>query len=309
MKKNIIKLTKGVITISISVAMISLASCNKKEEEITQKPSVENTQEPKNETPETPNAETLNPLVKELDIVLVEGGTFLMGSSTKDKQSQGDEKPQHNVTLSDFKASKYEITNAQYAKFLTAKGNQTEDRKKWYQGRDIEQKGDVFTPKDGMENHPVVRVSWYGAKAYAEWLGGKLPTEAEFEYILRGGNKRVNQDGIFADEDGIGDNIGDYAWYRANSGGRLHPVGEKKPNELGLYDVNGNVWEWTADWYGYYPSTDQTNPTGPERGTYRVRRGASFSCLHDKCRIANRGTYIARDGQANIGFRVVFPAK
>ncbi|MFK8303009.1 formylglycine-generating enzyme family protein [Capnocytophaga stomatis] len=309
MKKNIIKLTKGVITISISVAMISLASCNKKEEEITQKPSVENTQEPKNETPEIPNAETLNPLLKELDVVLVEGGTFLMGSSTKDKQSQWDERPQHNVTLSDFKVSKYEITNAQYAKFLTAKGNQTEDRKKWYQGRDIEQKGEVFIPKAGMENHPVVRVSWYGAKAYAEWLGGKLPTEAEFEYILRGGNKRVNQDGIFADEDGIGDNIGDYAWYRANSGGRLHPVGEKKPNELGLYDVNGNVWEWTADWYGYYPSTDQTNPTGPERGTYRVRRGASFSCLHDKCRIANRGTYIARDGQANIGFRVVFPAK
>ncbi|CEN35686.1 formylglycine-generating enzyme family protein [Capnocytophaga cynodegmi] len=308
MKKNIVKLTKSILATTISVVTISLVSCNKKDEEITQKP-IGGVQERKTEAPQTPNTETLNPFLKELDAVFVEGGSFIMGSPTKDKESQWDERPQHKVTVSDFKVSKYEITNAQYAKFLTAKGNQTEDKKKWYQGKDIKQEGDTFVVTAGKENHPVILVSWYGAKAYAEWVGGKLPTEAEFEYILRGGSKKVNQDGIFADEDGSGDNIGDYAWYRANSGGVLHPVGEKKANELGLHDVNGNVWEWTADWYGSYSSADQTNPTGPENGTYRVRRGASYTCLKDKCRIANRGTYIARDGQGNIGFRVAFPAK
>lgn len=308
MKKNIVKLTKSILATTISVVTISLVSCNKKDEKITQKP-IEGVQEPKTETPQTPSTETLNPFLKELEVVFVEGGSFIMGSSTEDKESQWNERPQHKVTVSDFKVSKYEITNAQYAKFLTAKGNQTEDRKKWYQGRDIKQEGDIFIVTAGKENHPVVLVSWYGAKAYAEWVGGKLPTEAEFEYILRGGNKKVNQNGIFADEDGSGDNIDDYAWYRANSGGVLHPVGEKKANELGLHDVNGNVWEWTADWYGHYSSAEQTNPTGPERGNYRVRRGASYTCLKDKCRIANRGTYIARDGQGNIGFRVAFPAK
>ncbi|MFK8265058.1 formylglycine-generating enzyme family protein [Capnocytophaga cynodegmi] len=309
MKRNIVKLTKSTLATIISALTILLVSCNKKDEEITQKSLQEGVQEPKTETPQIPNTEVPNPFLKELEAVFIEGGSFIMGSPTKDKESQGDERPQHKVTVSDFKVSKYEITNSQYAKFLTAKGNQIEDKKKWYQGRDIKQEGDSFVVTAGKENHPVVFVSWYGAKAYAEWVGGKLPTEAEFEYILRGGNKKVNQDGIFADEDGSGDDIGDYAWYRANSGGRLHPVGEKKANELGLHDVNGNVWEWTADWYGHYSGDDQTNPTGPERGTYRVRRGASYTCLKDKCRIANRGAYVARGGQGNIGFRVAFPAK
>lgn len=297
------KFFKGITVVSMSIAMISLTGCSKnKEEETFKKPAIETSKE-EEVVPESSES------IEDLELVLVEGGSFLMGSSYADKESQGDERPQHRVTLSDFKVSKYEITNAQYAKFLTAKGNEVEDRRKWYQGKDIEQNGNVFTPKAGKENYPVVFVSWYGANAYAKWAGGKLPTEAEFEYILRGGNKKVNQDGIFADEDGSGKNIDDYAWYRKNSGGKSHPVGQKKPNELGLYDVNGNVWEWTADWYGYYSNADQVDPTGAEQGTYRVRRGASFSCSHDKCRIANRGTYISRDGQVNIGFRVVFPAK
>ncbi len=255
------------------------------------------------------------PTPEELGVKLIEGGTFIMGSAETDSNAQSDERPQHKVTVSSFRTNIYEITNAQYAVFLTAKGNQSEDSKKWYQGSDIEQQGTTFVPKSGRENYPVVNVSWYGAKAYAEWAGGKLPTEAEFEYLLREGNVIKNEDGtvgnqgIFADDDGSGATIGDYAWYGANSGNQLHPVGQKKPNKLGLYDVNGNAWEWTNDWYAPYSSNDQTNPTGAASGAFRVRRGASFSCTHDKTRIANRGTYTARDGQPNVTFRVVFPAK
>ncbi len=289
---------KKLTVLTMAMTMFSAISCSKSDSGATEQTTV---------------AEQPNP--EELGLKLIEGGTFIMGSSTSDLDAQYDERPQHKVTVSSFKTNIYEVTNTQYAKFLTAKGNQTEDNKKWYQGSDIEQQGSTFVVKSGRENYPVVNVSWYGAKAYAEWVGGKLPTEAEFEYLLREGNSITNGDGtvgnqgVFADDDGTGTNIGEYAWYGANSGNQLHPVGQKKPNKLGLYDINGNAWEWTADWYAPYSSADQTNPTGAKEGTFRVRRGASFSCTHDKTRIANRGTYTARDGQPNVTFRVVFPVK
>ena len=295
---------KGVAMLLV-VAGTTLVGCSKNEEGVgvTEKPS--NVIE--EQMPEVPKPNT------DENFVFVEGGTFHMGSPAG--KGEWDERSQHKVTVSDFKISKYEITNAEYSKFLTARGNQVEDKKKWYQGNDIEQQGKTFVPKAGKENYPVVFVSWYGAKAYAEWLEGRLPTEAETEYALRGGNTTKNEDGTvgimgdYADDDGSGQTMGDYAWYSGNSGGVLHPVGEKKPNKLGLHDINGNVWEWTSDWYGRYLGTEQENPIGPTEGVYRVRRGASFSCTFDKCRVANRGTYISRDGQGNIGFRVVLPVK
>lgn len=289
--------------LAMSMGVFSVTSCSKS--------SDDNNEYKKNEYKKI--VEIKVPTPEQLGVKLIEGGTFLMGSDTTDLEAQSDEFPQHKVTISSFKTNIYEITNAQYAKFLTAKGNQVEDKKAWYQGADITQQENVFVVKSGRENYPVVNVSWYGAKAYAEWVGGRLPTEAEFEYLLRGGNTTKNEDGtvgnqgIFADDDGTGANIADYAWYSLNSGNQLHPVGQKKPNKLGLYDINGNAWEWTSDWAGKYSSEDQTNPTGPESGMYRIRRGASFSCTHDKTRIANRGTYTARDGQSNATFRVVFP--
>lgn len=304
MNKKIKTISHGLLNIAIGAVIVSastfsITSCSKSSDSSDESKKIVQVKVP---TPE------------ELGVKLIEGGTFLMGSATTDLDAQSDERPQHKVTVSSFRTNIYEITNAQYAVFLTAKGNQSEDSKKWYQGSDIEQQGTTFVPKSGRENYPVVNVSWYGAKAYAEWAGGKLPTEAEFEYLLREGNVIKNEDGtvgnqgIFADDDGTGANIGDYAWYSLNSGNQLHPVGQKKPNKLGLYDVNGNAWEWTNDWYASYSGDDQTNPTGAASGAFRVRRGASFSCTHDKTRIANRGTYTARDGQPNVTFRVVFPA-
>ncbi|MDO4229232.1 MAG: SUMF1/EgtB/PvdO family nonheme iron enzyme [Capnocytophaga sp.] len=280
------------------IALVSLVGCSKSSDEGTQE--VVNQQ--------STSEEIQAPKPEDLGVVSVEGGSFTMGSLPTNTISENDERPAHTVTLDNFRINKYEITNEQYAKFLTAKGNQTEDSKLWYQGSDIIKEGNTFVAKSGRENYPVVFVSWYGAKAYAEWVGGRLPTEAEFEYVLRGGNKRENQDGIYADLDGSGNNIGDYAWFSENSGNQLHPIGQKLPNELGLYDINGNAWEWTSDWFGHYSSEAQTNPVGAETGIYKVRRGASFSCTRDKCRVANRGTYTARDGQVNATLRVVFSA-
>lgn len=284
-----------------AVALVSLVGCSKNSDDIKPVPVV---QVPK--TPVTVTEQVKIPNAEDLGVKLVEGGTFTMGSLATDLISESDERPAHTVTLDSFRINTYEITNVQYAEFLTAKGNQTEGSKLWYQGSDIVKEGDRFVAKSGRENYPVVFVSWYGAKAYAEWVGGRLPTEAEFEYVLRGGGKRENQNGIYADLDGSGDNIGDYAWFSENSGNQLHPVGQKLPNELGLYDINGNAWEWTNDWRGQYSTEDQINPTGAETGELKIRRGASFSCTKDKCRVANRGTYTPRDGQANVTFRVVF---
>lgn len=238
--------------------------------------------------------------------VLVEGGTFLMGSPNGVGNSN--EHPIHQVTLSNYRMSKYEITNAQYAAFLNARGNQVTNGVRWYQGGSI---GEIqvvsgsWKVKQGKENHPVVHVTWYGAKAYAEWIGGRLPTEAEWEYAARGGKYSL---GFFYSGS---NNAGDVAWYDGNSkvngSYTSHPVGQKQPNELGLYDMSGNVWEWCSDWYGAYSGNAQTNPTGPTTGSDRVLRGGCFYYYAYFTRVADRG-YSYPSSQSDYGgFRVVFP--
>lgn len=222
--------------------------------------------------------------------VLVEGGTFTMGGV-------------HRVTLKSFRITKYEITNAQFAAFLTAKGNRTEGGAKWYQGKDIEQKGTTFKAKAGRENFPVVFVTWQAAKAYTQWAGGRLPTEAEWEYAARGGKK--SQGYTYSGSN----NIDEVAWYLNNSGGRLHTVGGKKPNELGIYDMSGNVWEWTADWFAAYTQEAKNNPQGPATGTQRIRRGASAFCTPATCRSIYRSKRSPIGIRHNLGFRVVYDIK
>lgn len=238
--------------------------------------------------------------------VLVEGGTFWMGSPNNEGNSN--EHPIHQVTLSNYRMSKYEITNAQYAAFLNARGNQVTNGVRWYQGGssgEIQVVSGSWKVKQGKENHPVNYVTWYGAKAYAEWVGGRLPTEAEWEYAARGGKYSL---GFFY---AGSNNVGDVAWYYDNSsvnGTRTtHPVGQKQPNELGLYDMSGNVWEWCSDWYGAYSSNAQSNPTGPTTGSYRVLRGGSFGHDAYNTRVANRDDYDPSYQNILIGFRVVFP--
>ncbi|MDO4782958.1 MAG: SUMF1/EgtB/PvdO family nonheme iron enzyme [Capnocytophaga felis] len=230
------------------------------------------------------------------ELAIVEGGTFQMGTPSR---GDGDE-ILHTVTLSSFKISKYEITNAQYAKFLTAKGNQRENGAIWYQGKDIVKEGNGFKARAGRENYPVIFVTWHGAKAYAEWVGGSLPTEAQWEYAARGGNKSKGYTWSGSN------NINEVAWYVGNSGGRLHEVGTKKPNELGIYDMSGNAWEWTADLYGPYSTAPQTDPTGATRGNNRVRRGASAFCTPNTNRSTNRSNRAPNGIRHNLGFRVVF---
>ncbi|WP_111970137.1 SUMF1/EgtB/PvdO family nonheme iron enzyme [Capnocytophaga stomatis] len=230
------------------------------------------------------------------ELAIVEGGTFQMGTPSR---GEGDE-ILHTVTLSSFKISKHEITNAQYAKFLTAKGNQRENGAIWYQGKDIVKEGNGFKARAGRENYPVVFVTWHGAKAYAEWVGGSLPTEAQWEYAARGGNKSKGY--TYSGSN----NLDEVAWYLDNSGGRLHEVGTRKPNELGIYDMSGNVWEWTADLYGVYTTTPQTDPTGATTGNNRVRRGASAFCTPNTNRATNRSNRAPNGIRHNLGFRVVF---
>lgn len=282
--------------------ILSLTNCSRNDspEDLTSG-SGTTPQKPKPSNPTQPTAHKINPN----EIVFVQGGDFLMGSANGSKEDigNGSEKPQHKVTLSNYKITKFEITNEQFAKFLTEKGNQTESGHKWYQGSDFDQKGKVFTPKKNWERTPVRFVTWHGARAYAQWAGGRLPTEAEWEYASKGGRKSKGY--IYSGSD----NLNEVGWNVHNSGGRLHTVGEKKPNELGLYDMSGNVWEMTADWYGSYSKDHQINPKGASSGKGRVRRGASAFCVPDRQRSVNRSTRYDVPVRHNMGFRVVFDVK
>lgn len=283
----------------VTAALILLASCNKNEDEL-----IDHLASGTNSTKgigASSNGSTIGSKIDEANLAFVEGGSFMMGSPAG--TGEGDERPQHKVTLSSYKISKYEITNEQFAAFLTAKGNQQENGVKWYQGSDISQQGKTFTPKKGREKFPVVFVTWNGANAYAKWVGGRIPTEAEWEFAARGGNKSKGY--TYSGSN----NINDVGWYVGNSGGRLHAVGEKKANELGIHDMSGNIWEWTADWYGSYTKDAKTNPKGAASGANRVRRGASAFCTMANTRSANRSNRTPDGVRHNLGFRVVFDIK
>jgi formylglycine-generating enzyme required for sulfatase activity len=127
----------------------------------------------------------------------------------------------------------------------------------------------------------------------------RLPTEAEWEYACRAGTRTKYS---FGDDES---ELGDYAWHASNSGNTTHPVGGKKPNPCGLYDMHGNVWEWCQDWHGDYPSGAVTDPTGPSSGSYRVLRGGSWNYFSEDCRSAYRYWYTPDYRGLNLGFRVL----
>jgi formylglycine-generating enzyme required for sulfatase activity len=224
-------------------------------------------------------------LTIEQNMVFVEGDTFTMGcTSEKRGDCESDEKPVHTLTLSSFYISKYEVTQAQWVAIM---GSNPSD----------------FT---GCDNCPVEMVSWDDVQEFIGRLNAatgktfRLPTEAEWEYAARGGNnsKRYKYSGS--------DNINDVAWYVGNSGIKTHSVGSKQPNELGLYDMSGNVWEWCSDWYGgnYYGNCPTSNPQGPSSGFLRVLRGGCHYEDAVDCRVANRrGTNPGR-GNYYFGFRL-----
>jgi formylglycine-generating enzyme required for sulfatase activity/tetratricopeptide (TPR) repeat protein len=250
-------------------------------------------------------------------MVHVPGGTFPMGSDEDDVDDAlqlcneyyddcerswfEEELSVHDVALDAFWIDRTEVTNAQYAAFLNKRGNQEEGGVAWLDLEDedclIEQRGGEFEPKSGYADHPVIDVSWYGAAAYCEWAGARLPTEAEWEYAARG--EQGNQYPW-----GSADSTCDLAQYSGCSGSTV-PVGSLPDGAswCGALDMAGNVWEWVAGWYGDYPSGSQTNPTGPEMGEYRVLRGGSWYISPSALRCATRGRYRPGSVRDNVGFR------
>ncbi len=237
------------------------------------------------------------------DQVLIAGGSFQMGAL----DGEADERPVHKICVDSFFIDRYPVTNAEFAYFLNLFGNQTEGGKKWldHQGPlssilcKIQKKDGRFVPKRGYENHPVVKVSWYGARAYARWARKRLPTEAEWERAARGhfiGEKYVTGGALRADLANVGG-------FRATT-----PIGYYPPNGFGLHDMVASVWQWCNDWYGAYGSSPTNNPTGPITGSSRVLRGGAWYYFANYCRVASRNSLNPGDHYDYHGFRLVLLA-
>ena len=208
-------------------------------------------------------------------IVLISAGEFLMGSP--EGKGAADERPQHKVFLDDYYIDKYEVTNQQFAKFLNAWNKDTDEngQKMIYEDDwGIKKAGAGFQPANGYDKYPIFNVTWYGANQYAKWAGKRLPTEAEWEKACRAGSTITY---YYGDEK---NGLKEYAWYIGNSDHKTHPVGQKKPNSWGIYDMHGNVWEWCSDRYdaNYYKGSPYKNPQGPSTGSFCVLRGGSWCC-------------------------------
>ncbi len=222
------------------------------------------------------------------EMVLIPAGEFMMG---KPSGKSGDrDHPQHKVSVDSFYMGKYEVTFEQYDLFCDDTGRKKPKDQSW-----------------GRGSKPVVYVSWHDAVAFCDWLSAwtgdsyRLPTEAEWEYACRAGTTTAYS---------FGDNKGDlglYAWYDANSEARTHPVGEKKANPWGLYDMHGNVGEWCQDWYArdYYKDSPTNNPKGPEETKERVIRNGSWEYSYGGARSAYRDYAPPLDTYFSVGFRCV----
>lgn len=234
------------------------------------------------------------------EMVFVQGGTFTMGCTEDQKgKCEDDALPAHQVVLTDFYAGKYEVTQALWKAVM---GTTVEQQCKMAGQHNVYGVGD---------DYPMYYIHFREATTFCENLNQilanqipegyefALPSEAQWEYAARGGVK--DEPSMYAG----GKFASDVAWYEGISEHSSHPVGQKQPNELGLYDINGNVWEWCQDWYDSYRSNAQTNPTGPSSGSYRVYRGGGWNYSASGCRVAVR--YGDTPGGRNcfLGFRVV----
>ncbi len=246
------------------------------------------------------------------NMVFVEGGSFEMGCVTGDSNCGSDEKPAHQVTLDDFYIGKYEVTNAEFCEFLNVKGNKTEGGATWLDiessACQIEYKNNKYIPKSGYSQYPVIEVTWYGANAYAQWKGMRLPTEAEWEYAARSRGKSEIWAGTSTEN-----SLDKYANYYGDKDGysKTAPVGKFQPNDLGVYDMSGNVWEWCADWYdsAYYKNSPKSNPVNQTKATYRVLRGGSWAINAVNCRSSNRYYYFPGNSLNDYGFRLAHSLK
>lgn len=217
----------------------------------------------------------------EFTMIKVEGGTFMMGSD--DAEAREKEKPVHQVTLSDYYIGQTEVTQALWQAVMGSNPS-------WFKGNNL----------------PVECVSWTDCQNFIGKLNQitgenfSLPTEAQWEFAARGGNysKGYKYSGS--------DNLDAVAWcWGESSGWTTHPVGTKQANELGIYDMSGNVWEWCYDWYGPYSSVAITDPTGTSSGSYRVFRGGSWCSDAASCRCTYRRSYSPTNALNFLGLRLV----
>jgi formylglycine-generating enzyme len=246
-------------------------------------------------------------------MISVDGGTFMMGND----MGSDDEKPAHKVIITSFYFGIYEVTFKDFKKFVDATGYKTDaeqpDSVNFKHGLPprganngtwkMYNAGVPVPPSDSMK--PVGNVSWNDAVEYLKWLSkmtGKpfrLPTEAEWEYAAKGGNKSKGYKYVG------GNNLDEVAWYLGNSDKRAHQIGQKLPNELGIYDMAGNSREWCSDWYGetYYKVSPASDPAGPDMGKGRVLRGGSWGSENDRMRISYRNRSFPYNSALDYGFR------
>jgi len=225
---------------------------------------------------------TVNKKVEgEPEMIIVKGGTLPMGCTDNDCWDDGREEPLHQVTLSSFRISKYPITQKQWRSIMGSNHSH-------YEG----------------DNLPVVQVNWAEVQEFISKLNDvtgkdyRLPTEAEWEFAARGGTKCKGYKFSGSND------IDAVAWYRHNSGRVLRPVGTKMPNELGIYDMSGNVWEWCNDWYGPYTRGAKVDPQGLEQGSIRVGRGGGGTTDTVSCRVSTRTELHPNFRGPYVGFRV-----
>ena len=217
------------------------------------------------------------------NMIRVEGGRFLMGAPENESDAHDNEKPQHWVNLSDYYMGETVVTQALWKAVMGTNPSY---------------------PSFKGDNHPVTQVSWADCQKFIKKLNEKagqkfrLPTEAEWEYAARGGNKSKGYKYAGSNY------VEDVAWFAYNSGSKTHPVKGKKPNELGLFDMSGNVWEWCQDWWGSYSNSEQTNPKGLLSGSSRVDRGGGWSDTSGSCRVSYRDCTAPAYTSRSLGFRL-----
>jgi formylglycine-generating enzyme required for sulfatase activity len=233
-----------------------------------------------------PSGVTYRDPVTGIEFTLIKGGCYQMGDEDGDRE----ERPVHEVCVDDFYLGRFEVTQGQWK---AINGRNPSSNKK----------GDTF---------PVEDMSWNDVQDFIKELNQKagryfrLPTEAEWEFAAREGGRKEKWSGTNSESE-----LDAYAWYDGNAGRDTHPVGQKRPNSLGLYDMSGNVWEWVGDWYdrSYYSESPRSNPGGPGRASDRVFRGGSYKDKAKDIRTTKREKKSNRRSDSTIGFRLALTAR
>ena len=245
------------------------------------------------DAPAEPQIETFTVSGVSFNMVYIKGGTYMMGATDDDTYARPWEKPAHQVTLSDYYIGEVEVTQALWRAVMSSNPS-------W------------FTSSNGYTtnlNRPVERVTYTDCKSFITRLNQntgmqfRLPTEAEWEYAARGGSRSRGY--LYSGSN----DIDEVAWYKDVSNDMTQVVGSKAPNELGLYDMSGNVEEWCNDWYDLYTEGAQTNPTGPTTGTYRVTRGGSWDQAFRTCRVTYRYDALVDTKSNHVGLRLALPVQ